>query len=83
MLAGAHGGLLVSLIQRAAARHCESFSHKRIQPDVLDWKIHLFRPVVAEELAIHIQDVFNSRQTSTVEAKVYQSGKLNLTGLLT
>ncbi|KAA6408982.1 MAG: hypothetical protein FRX48_07326 [Lasallia pustulata] len=77
----AHGGLLVSLVNRAASMHFDLSPNKPDQPDVLDLKIHFIRPTGPEDITIYVQDVSISRQTSLIEIKVYQRGKLNLIGL--
>ena len=80
---GAHGGLLVSLIQRAAAMHLEQSPDRPNQPDVQELKVHFFRPSVAEEVTIHVQDVSLGRQLSTLEVKLWQRSTLNMSGLIT
>ncbi|KAL8785768.1 MAG: hypothetical protein Q9195_008511 [Heterodermia aff. obscurata] len=78
----AHGGLLVSLVQRAAALHFQSPTNKPAHPDVLELKMHFLRPVTAGDLSIRLDDVMLGKQTSTIEARVSQGGKLCLMGLV-
>lgn len=61
--------------------HFDLSPNKPDQPDVLDLKIHFIRPTGPEDITIYVQDVSISRQTSLIEIKVYQRGKLNLIGL--
>lgn len=78
----AHGGLLVSLVQRAAALRFQSTTDKPAHPDVLELKIHFFRPMTEGDLAIRLDDVVVGKQTSTIEARMFQGGKLCLMGLV-
>ena len=80
--AGAHGGLLVSLVQRAAELHFQSSTDKPAHPDVLELKIHFFRPMTEGDLTIRLDDVVLGKQTSTIEARMSQGGKLHLMGLV-
>lgn len=80
--AGAHGGLLVSLVQRAAALRFQSTTDKSAHPDVLELKIHFFRPMTGGDLTIRLDDVVVGKQTSTIEARMSQGGKLCLMGLV-
>ena len=74
---------MVSLVQRAAATYFVLSPDKPDLTDVFDLKIHFFRPTVAAEISIHIEDVLVAKHTSTVAVKLFQGGKLNFTGLMT
>ena len=69
-------------MQRAAAMHFASSPNKPELPDVFEMKVHFLRPTLAHEIIIQVEVIFSSKQTSTVEVRLFQDGKITIVGLV-